>query len=178
MTWRLKGTCNVILNVRYRSHYNTLSLSPLNVVFTTSLAVYNDSKPTDSLPVASSIKICFSSIDYMKNLVSLNRSQRTLTLKMAAHSLNSLFIPLIFLDLIVRKTTYSEVIKTYRGRSCLHWILLDISIRVYHFQSPSSNEYPQGTVHLHRDSNIQVRYYITEHFYSELKYLYLRGMLR
>ena len=178
MTWRLKGTCNVILNVRYRSHYNTLSLSPLNVVFTTSLAVYNDSKPTDSLPVASSIKICFSSIDYMKNLVSLNRSQRTLTLKMAAHSLNSLFIPLIFLDLIVRKTTYSEVIKTYRGRSCLHWILLDISIRVYHFQSPSSNEYPQGTVHLHRDSNIQIRYYITEHFYSELKYLYLRGMLR
>ena len=110
----------------------------------------------------------------MKNLVSLNRSQRTLTLKMAAHSLNSLFI----LDLIVRKTTYSEVIKTYRGRSCLHWILVDISIRVYHFQSPSSNEYPQGTVHLHRDSNIQIRYYITEHFYSELKYLYLRGMLR
>ena len=160
----LKGTCNAIFNVRYRSHYHTLSPSPLNVVFTTSLAVYNDSKLTDSLPVASSIKICFSSIDYMKNLVSLNRSQRTLALKMAAHSLNSLFIPLILLDLIVRKTTYSEVIKTYRGRSCLHWILVDISIRVYHFQSPSSNEYPQGTVHLHRDSNIQVRYYILNIF--------------
>ena len=165
----LKGTCNTIFNVRYRSHYHTLSLCPLNVVFTKSLAVYNDSKLTDSLPVASSIKICFSSIDYMKNLVSLNRSPRTLALKMAAHSLNSLFIPLILLDLIVRKTTYSEVIKTYRGRSCLHWILVDISIRVCHFQSPSSNEYPQGTVHLHRDSNIQIRYYITEHFYSELK---------
>ena len=178
MIWRLQGTCNVIINVCYRSHHHTLSLSPLNVVFTTSLAVYNDSKLTDSLPFASSIKICFSSIGYMKNLVSLNRSQRTLTLKMAAHSLNSLFIPLILLDLIVRKTTYSEVIKTYRGRSCLHWILVDISIRVYHFQSPSSNEYPQGTVHLHRDSNIQIRYYITEHFYSELKYLYLRGMPR
>ena len=174
----LKGTCNIIFNVRYRSHYHTLSLSPLNVVFTKSLAVYNDSKLTDSLPVASSIKICFSSIDYMKNLVSLNRSPRTLALKMAAHSLNSLFIPLILLDLIVRKTTYSEAIKTYRGRSCLHWILVDISIRVCHFQSPSSNEYPQGTVHLHRDSNIQIRYYITEHFYSELKYLYLRGMPR
>ena len=160
----LKGTCNAIFNVLYRSHYHTLSLSPLNVVFTTSLAVYNDSKLTDSLPVASSIKICFSLIDYMKNLVSLNRSQRTLALKMAAHSLNSLFIPLILLDLIVRKTTYSEVIKTYRGRSCLHWILVDISIRVYHFQSPSSNEYPQGTVHLHRDSNIQVRYYILNIF--------------
>ena len=165
----LKGTCNIIFNVRYRSHYHTLSLCPLNVVFTKSLAVYNDSKLTDSLPVASSIKICFSSIDYMKNLVSLNRSPRTLALKMAAHSLNSLFIPLILLDLIVRKTTYSEVIKTYRGRSCLHWILVDISICVCHFQSPSSNEYPQGTVHLHRDSNIQIRYYITEHFYSELK---------
>ena len=174
----LKGTCNIIFNVRYRSHYHTLSLSPLNVVFTKSLAVYNDSKLTDSLPVASSIKICFSSIDYMKNLVSLNRSQRTLALKMAAHSLNSLFIPLILLDLIVRKTTYSEVIKTYRGRSCLHWILVDIGIHAYHFQSPSSNEYPQGTAHLHRDSNIQIRYYITEHFYSELKYLYLRGMPR
>ena len=174
----LKGTCNIIFNVRYRSHYHTLSLSPLNVVFTTSPAIYNDSILTDSLPVASSIKICFSLIDYMKNLVSLNRSQRTLALKMAAHSLNSLFIPLILLDLIVRKTTYSEVIKTYRGRSCLHWILVDISIRAYHFQSPSSNEYPQGTVHLHRDSNIQIRYYITEHFYSELKYLYLRGMPR
>ena len=160
----LKATYNVIFNVRYRSHYHTLSLSPLNVVFTTSLAVYNDSKLTDSLPFASSIKICFSSIGYMKNLVSLNRSQRTLALKMAAHSLNSLFIPLILLDLIVRKTTYSEVIKTYRGRSCLHWILVDISIRVYHFQSPSSNEYPQGTVHLHRDSNIQIRYYILNIF--------------
>ena len=152
----LKGTCNAIFNVLYRSHYHiTLSLRPLNVVFTTSPAIYNDSKLTDSLPFASPIKICFSSIGYMKNLVSLNRSQRTLALKMAAHSLNSLFIPLILLDLIVRKTTYSEVIKTYRGRSCLHWILVDISIRVYHFQSPSSNEYPQGTVHLHRDSNIQ-----------------------
>ena len=160
----LKGTCNAIFNVLYRSHYHTLSLSPLNVVFTTSLAVYNDSKLTDSLPFASSIKICFSLIDYMKNLVSLNRSQRTLALKMAAHSLNSLFIPLILLDLIVRKTTYSEVIKTYRGRSCLHWILVDISIRVYHFQSPSRNEYPQGTVHLHRDSNIQIRYYILNIF--------------
>ena len=174
----LKGTCNIIFNVRYRSHYHTLSLSPLNVVFTKSLAVYNDSKLTDSLPVASSIKICFSSIDYMKNLVSLNRSQRTLALKMAAHSLNSLFIPLILLDLIVRKTTYSEVIKTYRGRSCLHWILVDIGIHAYHFQSPSSNEYPQGTAHLHRDSNIQIRYLYTENFYSVLKYFYLRGMLR
>lgn len=58
----LKGTCNAIFNVLYRSHYHTLSLSPLNVVFTPSLAVYNDSKLTDSLPVASSIKICFSSI--------------------------------------------------------------------------------------------------------------------
>ena len=174
----LKGTCNIIFNVRYRSHYHTLSLSPLNVVFTKSLAVHNDSKLTDSLPVASSIKICFSSIDYMKNLVSLNRSQRTLALKMAAHSLNSLFIPLILLDLIVRKTTYSEVIKTYRGRSCLHWILVDIGIHAYHFQSPSSNEYPQGTAHLHRDSNIQIRYLYTENFYSVLKYFYLRGMLR
>ena len=160
----LKATYNVIFNVRYRSHYHTLSLRPLNVVFTTSPAIYNDSKLTDSLPFASPIKICFSSIGYMKNLVSLNRSQRTLALKMAAHSLNSLFIPLILLDLIVRKTTYSEVIKTYRGRSCLHWILVDISIRVYHFQSPSSNEYPQGTVHLHRDSNIQIRYYILNIF--------------
>lgn len=162
MIWRLKGTCNVILNVCYRSHYHTLSLSPLNVVFTTSFAVYNDSKLTDSLPFASSIKICFSSIDYMKNLVSLNRSQRTLALKMAAHSLNSLFIPLILLDLIK---------KTYRGRSCRHWILVDISIRVCHFQSPSSNEYPQGTVHLHRDSNIEKRSIIYWTFLLSIKVL-------
>ena len=102
----LKGvfSCNVILNFCYRGHYHILSLkSPVNVVFTTSLAVFTDSKLTDSLPVASSIKICFSSIDYIKKTVSVNRSQRTLALMMAAHSPNSLFIPLILLDLIMRK---------------------------------------------------------------------------
>ena len=60
------------------------------IVFTTSLTVYDDSKLTDSLPVASSIKICFSSIDYMKNLV----SETNVSPEDGSHSLNSLFIPL------------------------------------------------------------------------------------
>ena len=78
---------------------------------------------------------------------------------------------------MVRKTTYSEVIKTYRGRSCLHWILVDICIRVNHFQSPSSNEYSQGTVHLHRDSNIQIRYR-DDDILNIFTHYNLRSMLR